>query len=86
MKRNVNPVTFITKKVRIRIANTLFKAKLQAVSVFFAANFKSNCCFYLPVVPGSERLHSEASLLKTRKLKIRRYLLVLKKMGILKKS
>lgn len=31
-------------------------------------NFKSNYCFDLPVVSNSERLHSKASLLKTRKV------------------
>lgn len=31
-------------------------------------NFKSNYCFDLPVVSNSERLHSKASLLKTKKV------------------
>ena len=31
-------------------------------------NFKSNYCYDLPEVPESERLHSKASSIKTRKV------------------
>ena len=48
---NVNPVTLHSKNERTRTANTLYKAKLQAVAMQLAAlrirNFLGDCSFEL---------------------------------------
>ena len=80
MKQNVNSDKLISEKDKVRIVNTLFKVKLQVVTIQLAAllkrsfpnanfsqNFQSNFSFDLFCIKGPERLHSNASLWKTRK-------------------
>ena len=81
MKRNISPVTLISKNDRVRIEKSLFKVKLLALVIqltaflkrdfpytyFLSANFQSNCPSEFLLVACSERLNSKAPLSNSRK-------------------
>ena len=65
MKKIINPVELISEKDRIRIVNTLFKVKLEALAIFFLRISKETV---LPSTFGWQVLkdYSKTSLSKTR--------------------
>ena len=81
MKRNISPVTLISKNDGSRIEKNLFVVKLLALVIqltafvkrnfhytyFLSVNFQSNCPSEFLLVACSERLNSKAPLSNIRK-------------------